>query len=240
MYKIAICDDQEGCLEAVRNKLEKYCGGRGIDMEIRYFYDSDELMEMIEEKKFFDIYFLDVDMPCYSGMDLVKKIREISALPIIVLLTGHERYAIEACGMNIFRYMLKGRWDAEAESLFDDLFCCLEKRKDDKVYIIQNARKYVKFSHRDIMYIEKDQKYAVFMLTDNREETERLSLQQVHRKLKNPCMYFLDKGVILNVHHIRRVEVDRVEMEDGKTFYSCEDNIRKLKQYLCTYWGDYT
>jgi len=74
--------------------------------------------------------------------------------------------------------MLKGRWDAEAESLFDDLFCCLEKRKDDKVYIIQNARKYVKFFHQDIMYIEKDQKYAFFMLTDNREETERLSVSR--------------------------------------------------------------
>lgn len=240
MYKIAVCDDRESCLDAVKTGIEQYCKKHKIDINIRYFKDSDELMEMVEEKKLYDVYFLDVDMPCYSGMDLVKKIREFTSFPMIVLLTGYERYAVQACGMNIFRYVLKGRWDVEAEPLLNDLFCCLAQRNDRKIYVIQNSRKYVKLLHRDIMYIEKEQKNAVFTLTDKTRETERLSLQLVYSKLNDPCMYFFDKGMILNVHHIRRVEENRVVMDDCKEIYGGEDIIRKLKQYLCTYWGDYT
>ena len=240
MYKIAVCDNQESCLETVRNTIEKYCEKNRIDIEAQYFNDSDELMDLIEQKKFYDAYFLDVDMPCYSGMDLAKKIRGLTALPAIVLLTGYDQYAIDACGMNIFRYVLKGKWHEGAEALLDELFCCLRQRDDNKTYTIQNSRKYVKLFHKDIMYIEKNQKYAVFTLTGERKETDRLSLQMVYNKMNNPCMYFFDKSVILNVHHIERVEADKVKMDDGKVIFGGEDLIRKLKQYLCTYWGDFS
>lgn len=240
MYKIAVCDNQESCLDAVKNTIEQYHKKHQIDVEIQYFNDSDQLMDLIEGKKLYDAYFLDVDMPYYSGMDLVKKIRDLTELPIIVLLTGYERYAIQACGMNIFRYVLKSKWEVEGEPLLNDVFCCLAQRNDNKTYVIQNSRKYVKFLHRDIVYIEKNQKNAVFVLIEGRKETERLSLQMVHSKLNDPCMYFLDKGIIMNVQHISRIEDDKIDMDDGKVFYGSVESIRKLKQYLCTYWGDFS
>lgn len=240
MYKIAVCDNQESCLDAVKETIEKYQKKHQIDVEIRYFNDSDELMDLIEGKKLYDAYFLDVDMPCYSGMDLVKKIREITELPIIVLLTGYERYAIQACGMNIFRYVLKSKWEVEGEQLLNDVFCCLAQRNDKKTYVIQNNRKYVKFLHRDLLYIEKNEKNAVFTLTEGRKETERLSLHKVYNKLNDSCMYFHDKGTIINVQHISRIEDDKIDMDDGKGFYGGVESIRKIKQYLCTYWGDFS
>ncbi len=240
MYKIAVCDNQEDCLEIVKATIKQYCEKNKIEIEVRYFNDSDALMDLVEGKKLFDVYFLDVDMPCYSGIDLVKKIRELTALPIIVLLTGFERYAIQACGMDIFRYVLKQKWDVEAKPLLNDLFFRLSQRNENKIYVIQNSRRYVKIFQKEIMYIVKDQKYAIFTLTEKRKETERLALQQVFNKLNDPCMYFFDRGIILNIHHIGRVEEDKVTMDDGKTIFGGEENVRQLKRYLCTYWGDFT
>ncbi len=240
MYKIAICDDEQACLDMIESTIKNYCKEKGFEATCQSFNDSDALMEMVEEHKLFDAYFLDVDMPCYSGLELVKKIKNLTKLPLIVLLTGYEKYAVEACGMDIFRYVLKTKWNTEARILLDELFVRMRQIKDDKIYLISNQRKYVRFMHRDIFYIMKNQKNSVFVLREGKKETERITLQQVYQKLNNPIMYFLDRSIIINIHHIRRIEGDSILMEDGYEIYEGDDNMKQLKQYLLTYWGNLT
>lgn len=229
MYKIAVCDDNQECLDMVKAIAEPFCREKGLEVSFRYFSDSDELLELIEEKRLFDAYFLDVDMPHHSGLELVRKIRNMTAIPLIVLLTGYETYAVEACGLNIFKYVLKAKWKEEAGRLLTEMFARLSQVRDNRIYLINNQRRYVKFMHREILYIIKEQKNAVFILEDREREPERDTLRNVHRKLDNPSMYFLDRTMILNVLHIRRVEGNVVVMDDGYEIYSGDENIRELK-----------
>lgn len=94
--------------------------------------------------------------------------------------------------------------------------------------------------HRDILYIMKNQKNSVFVLGEGKKETERITLQQVYQKLDNPIMFFLDRSIIINIHHIRRIEGNSILMEDGYEIYEGDDNLKQLKQYLLTYWGNLT
>ena len=158
MYKIAVCDDNKAFLENIGQTLSQYTEKTNCDVEVQYISDSDELMELLEEKRLFDAYILDVEMPHYSGLDLVKKIRGISSIPEIVLLTSYESFAVDACGMDIFKYVLKHRWADEAPQVLDELFDRLNRKTDGKIYVIDNQRRYVKFLHSDILYILKKQK----------------------------------------------------------------------------------
>lgn len=239
MYKIAVSDDNKAFLENIGRTLSQYTEKTNCDVEVQYISDSDELMELLEEKKLFDAYILDVEMPRYSGLDLVKKIRGISLIPEIVLLTSYESFAVDACGMDIFKYVLKRRWVDEAPQILEELFAALSRKTDGKIYVIDNQRRYVKFLHSDILYILKKQKNAVFVLSDGTQESERIILKQVFHRLDNPVMFFLDRTIIVNVQRIRRIENNMICMEDGFKLYVGDDKIRSLKKYITSYWGEY-
>lgn len=239
MYKIVVCDDNKDFLKRIERAISRYAEKTNCDVDVQYLSDSDELMELLEEKKLFDAYILDVEMPRYSGLDLVKKIRNISAIPVIVLLTSHESFAVDACGMDIFKYVLKHRWVDEDSQILEELFECLNRKKDGKIYVIDNQRRYVKFLHSDILYVQKKQKNAVFALFDGTQESERILLKHVFHRLDNPQMYFLDRTIIVNVQRIRRIESNMICMEDGFKIYVGDDKIRNLKKYIMSYWGEY-
>ena len=76
MHKIALCDNNPNYLQHLEAIIKSYCQKKGIFIYLQLFTDSDALMDYIEEKNMFDIYILEVDMPCYSGIDIARKIRE--------------------------------------------------------------------------------------------------------------------------------------------------------------------
>jgi DNA-binding NarL/FixJ family response regulator len=54
-----------------------------------------------------DIIFLDVEMPGFSGFDIIRKIHEASLFPDFVFVTGYDQYAIKAIKAQAFDYLLK-------------------------------------------------------------------------------------------------------------------------------------
>ena len=106
MYRIAICDDQKEYLDMIDYTLHNYCRTYNISITLKSYDNSDTLVEEIENKKLFDAYILDIEMTPYSGIEIAKIIESYSSTACIVFLTAFSNYAMEACGMNIFRYVL--------------------------------------------------------------------------------------------------------------------------------------
>lgn len=208
MYRIALCDDNQEYMELMAEQIRAYGETRGVSLRVDEFSDSDLLMDWIETKRTFDVYILDIEMPYHSGIDLARRAKEISHASYIIFLTAYDEFAIEACGMDIFRYVLKQSAYEKIDGVLDELFHHLKRLQDDHMYIIRNSRKFIRIPYRDILYIYKDQKNAVFVLADGRIEKERLSLQEVYQKIdagaKQHDMFFLDRGIILNLSHISR------------------------------------
>jgi len=53
-----------------------------------------------------EILFLDVEMPALGGFDVIDKIG-VAAVPIVVFVTAHTRYAVQAFEVHAFDYLLK-------------------------------------------------------------------------------------------------------------------------------------
>ena len=237
MYKIAICDDNKVYLELIEAKIQEYCRENNLNIELDSFEDSDMLAEYVEEKKMYDAYILDIEMPILSGVELAAKIRECSECAYIIFLTAYETYAIKACGINVLNYVLKDQMEEELDAVLAKLFERLERMNDDKVYVISNQRKYIKIQQKDIIYIYKNQKNAVFVLDGMGEEQERITLQEVHQRLDNPDMHLLDRGIILNMRHVRKIVDDCVWMKGGHNLVTSKAHANELKEHLITYWG---
>ena len=79
-------------------------------------------------------------------------------MPYIIFLTAYDKYAVEACHMDIFWYLCKEKLDDEMAVALDKLFFHMSRQEDNRIYVISNKRKYVKFYYRDIIYVQKNQK----------------------------------------------------------------------------------
>jgi len=238
MYRVALCDDNYDYLKFVEAQIQKYCLQKNIRIELKVFQDGSRLEEATEQGNLFDAYILDIEMPVCSGMDIARQIGNHSPAACVIFLTAHGDYAIEACSLNVIRYVLKDRMEQELDVTLNDLFFRLERLSSHKAYIISNNRKYVKLLHKDIIYIYKRQKNVVFVLPGKREEQERTTLQNVYEKLENPDLVWLDRGIILNLIHVQRVSNDVVEMKDGHKILTGAEHALELKRRLNTYWGD--
>ena len=237
MYKLTFCDDNLEFLNQMIEKVRSYGSENGIAFDIQKFSDSDSLMEQIEEKKLSDVYMLDVDMPNYTGIELADTIRKYSNTALIIFITAYDSYAVDACGINVVRYLLKDRMEQELDGVLDELLVRLEQIHDDKIYVISNQRKYLKILQKDIVYAYKHQKNTVFVMADGDEEKDRITLQDAFDKMNNPDMIWLDRGVILNRNHIRKVTGDMVIMDGGYEITAGDGRVREIKKALSEYWG---
>lgn len=239
MYKIALCDDDRRYLNIVEDIVRRYCLKNNILIEIEIFDDSDKLAENLEENKTHDAYILDVEMPNLSGVELSHLIRERAKNAYIIFLTAHNQYAIDACGINVIKYIIKERMEKELFNALNQLFTRLDKMKKEKTYVICNKRKYIKILQSEIIYVYKKQKNAVFVLEHVEDEWERATLQEIYQTLDNCDMYMLDRGIILNISHIRKILPDKVIMDGEVELTSSKLRINDLKEYIVSQIGEW-
>lgn len=238
MYKIAICDDEDVYLELVYKKMKKYCEKKEIHVTIKQYKKCGNLVEDAECGRLYDAYILDIKMEGYSGMEAARAIRKNSSTAVIIFLTAYAEYSVDACEMNIFRYVLKEKLDVRFDEVMDQLFYRLDRLEMNGMYLISNQRKYVKVLQKDIIYIYKRQKNIVFVLLGGKEEWERGTLRDAFEKLNSRDMFFLDRGIILNLFHVQKIEGYKIIMTEAYDISTTIEHVTELKRVLATYWGE--
>ena len=88
MLTIAICDDDFSSLQSIRANAENFISRHPASpVQIREFQDSLEFLDSIENTACPDLVLLDICMPCVSGIEIARKIREKTAATKIIFLT---------------------------------------------------------------------------------------------------------------------------------------------------------
>jgi len=81
--KILICDDE---IEIV-NVLKKYFENKGLFVD--YALGGKESLQLIIQETGYNIIFLDVNMPGFTGVEILQYIREHHVKAKVVVLTGY-------------------------------------------------------------------------------------------------------------------------------------------------------
>ena len=106
MIKIAICDDEAN----VRAYLSSLIEAQSCPCEVVEYASAGDCLADHRE---FDLLVLDIELsPDRSGLDgmaLARKIRECTTgtQPVIIFVTGYERYVFDAFDVGAFQYLLK-------------------------------------------------------------------------------------------------------------------------------------
>lgn len=236
MLHIAICDDDRAAVENHKNMTEhclKDCGSIG---KIETYTTSDNLLcDIVEDRLFFDLILLDIEMPGCSGMEIAGKIRPCLPDVKIIFITSHIEYAIDAFELSIFRYVPKNELDRRLPAAIWDALKLIELEAG-KTYTIRTNSRLEKIPYREIYYIERDGKNASITAVGGISKV-RKSLQQVYAELGAEEFIFTDRGCIVNMIHILQIKDGTAVLKNGETLPISRSHLQEVKEQINHYWG---
>lgn len=236
MLHIAVCDDDMSAVQSHRLIAEdclRQCGSAG---EIVTYTDSDNLLyDITEDKFFFDLILLDIEMPGSSGMELAEKIKPCLPDVKIIFITSHIEYAIDAFELSIFRYVPKEDTGKRLPAAIVDAVKLIALQ-DGRTYTIRTNSRLEKIPYKEIYYIERDGKNASITTADGISRV-RKSLQQVYAELDAEEFIYIDRGCIANMIHIMQVKEGMVVLKNGVSLPVSRSHLREVKEQINTYWG---
>lgn len=236
MLHIAVCDDDMSAVQSHRLIAEdclRQCGSAG---EIVTYTDSDNLLyDITEDKFFFDLILLDIEMPGSSGMELAEKIKPCLPDVKIIFITSHIEYAIDAFELSIFRYVPKEDTGKRLPAAIVDAVKLIALQ-DGRTYTIRTNSRLEKIPYKEIYYIERDGKNASITTADGISRV-RKSLQQVYAELDAEEFIYIDRGCIANMIHIMQVKDGMVVLKNGVSLPVSRSHLREVKEQINTYWG---
>ncbi len=236
MLRIAICDDDSNVVEAHAKVAEESIKKCMAAADVTTYTSSENLLyDITEDKYFYDLILLDIEMPGSTGMEVAEKIKPFLPNVKIIFITSHIEYAIDAFELSIFRYVPKNDIDKRLPAAIEDAIKLIQL-EEGKVYTIQTNSRLEKIPYKEIYYIERDGKNAS-IISDGGVSKVRKSLQQVYEELASEEFIYVDRGCIVNMIHIMQVKEGMAVLKNGTSLPISRSHLQEVKEQINIYWG---
>ncbi len=213
MIRIAVCDDEQRCLDECSNLINEYKEAHpGTEAEIRCFRTSRDLLSA-REKKSFDAYILDVYIDTLSGVDLAREIRKDNDEARIIFLTTSAVHYRDAFRVQAAHYLEKPVERGEFFEALDRIF----NEETEKYYAVKDMGVISKVKIKDILYITSEDHYKS-IVTPERSYFVRGTMKDILMGINEENFYLLNNKVIINLKRLKKISSSEIEMEDGTLF----------------------
>lgn len=238
MIQVAVCDDEPLLLEKIEKETKNCLEKQKVFSVISTFTSGENLLYEIKEGGVFDLLLLDIELPGISGMELAKEIHDLLPGALLLFVTAHYKYAVDAYELNIFRYIPKNQLKERLVHAVRDAVKVLEIQKADS-YLITNQNRMERIPLKNVFYIMREGKNAVFYIGAgaSREECRvRKTLGELYEELDREDFLFIDRGCIVNLRHISSIVHFDCILSDGTKLAVAQSRMTELKKKLNEFW----
>jgi two-component system LytT family response regulator len=212
--KILIVDDEV----KAQSLLKKLITDLGVELE--QLFTASNLLEGIDiiQKENPQIVFLDIEMPEYSGLEILDHI-DLEQYPFkIIFTTAYQQYATEAFKLSAVDYLLKPIDPDELEIALNKAIKIIEQNKlASQIKSLQNALNELKvkkialevphgiiFTNPDeIIYFEADGMYTNVVLKDQKKRLICKPLKHFVEQLsKNKFFFKPHRSYLINLNYM--------------------------------------
>ncbi|MBS1924105.1 MAG: response regulator transcription factor [Bacteroidetes bacterium] len=249
MINLVIVDDEVNQIKLIRDCIESYFP------QIRILGTANSVPEaetLIRNTKP-DLVFSDIDMPPYSGFDLLKRFEKIDFS--VVFITGFDKYAVRAFEVAAVDYLVKPvtpeflqraikKFEVEAErkksaELLQVLLHNHTIHQKDEMHIaLPKFSGFDVIKLRQVIHIRGEGNYSRFFLSDNTERLVTKQLGVYEKALIDFDFYRVHKSNMVNLQHVKSVSHNNggeVVMSNGSVIEIArgrkEDFLLKLKPF---------
>lgn len=219
--KTLIVDDEKMARKELIYLLEK-------DDRFQFEDEAENGKEAISllKKNNYQLIFLDIKMPGFSGMEIARLLKEFKNPPEIVFTTAYDEYAVEAFKLAAIDYLLKPINEERFKETLDRVFSGLKEENEGikKANKLENLLEVLENNDEDNTLckipVEENERYRLvdyteiyyFSTAENKvkvhNETEtyltNLSLKELEKRL--PSDFFrIHRSYIVNLNKIKEV-----------------------------------
>lgn len=235
MIKIAILDDNTNDMQYVKSLIDIYCREKKELFQVQLYENAMDLLFDLDQGKYFDLFFLDVEMPMYSGLEVAREIRKYYLDSIIVYITNYVEYAIEAYEVNAFRYIPKSLLEIKVPEALDAMITKMQNEKQ-RVYVITHYLDMEIIDHKDIFYFQKEGKY-ILIFHKKGESRVRKTLQEFLKELDSDDFLEVRKGCAVNIRNVMSIEQQEMILRNGTRILVSRRYLNKIKEEIMNYWA---
>ncbi len=235
MIKIAICDDEAN----IRAYLSSLIGAQSCPCEIVEYASAGDCLADHRE---IDLLFLDIELaPFGSGLDgmaLARKIREraTGTQPVIIFVTGYERYVFDAFDVGAFQYLLKPVDEEKFAQVFSRAVAqiAIAKEKPGRVLTLQSANTSKTVPLDSIYYIESSN-HKVELHLKNGEFVCYAKIGDLELELQDQ-FFRIHKGYLVNLAYVAGYSKTEVTLTNGERLllskYKYQDFVKAYLHFL--------
>ena len=235
MIKIAICDDEAN----IRAYLSSLIQAQDCPCEIVEYASAGDCLADTQE---IDLLFLDIELtPSGSGLDgmaLARKIREqvTETQPVIIFVTGYERYVFDAFDVGAFQYLLKPVDEEKFAQVFSRAVAQIgtAKEKPERVLTLQSANTSRTVPLDSIYYIESSNHRVELHLKDG-EFACYAKIGDLELELQDQ-FFRIHKGYLVNLSYVAGYSKRSVTLTNGERLllskYKYQDFVKAYLHFL--------
>ncbi|MBQ7925823.1 MAG: response regulator transcription factor [Lachnospiraceae bacterium] len=218
---VAICDDEEFFRDSLYSLVTACMNENKYTFSIERYTDGEMLLEDVASgDKEYDLFFLDIDMPKMSGMDVAKRLRQKGANGIICFVTSHDRYALDAYKVEALGYVIKPAQYVDVKKLVEkaviQIFHQYDIKEAEKRFLEINTQKgKTLVDMQNILYIEKRRNQSVIHLEAG-EVVCYESLKSLYDRLNQSVFCYAHQGYVVNFDKIKEVLPTFIALGEGR------------------------
>ncbi|GAB4194827.1 MAG: LytTR family DNA-binding domain-containing protein [Thermoflexibacter sp.] len=214
--KFVIIDDEEKHRNLIKSILKEeknlLCSGEASCVA--------EGLALIEETSP-DLVLLDIDMPDGTGFDLLKSISPIDFQ--VVFITAHDEFAVKAFKFSALDYLLKPidpeelllavqkaqkvQQQSQNQLQLATLLSNVESFSQQvKKLVLKDSDNIYIVSTQEILYLQADNNYTSFFLTENRKIVVSKTLKEYEQLLENSGFFRTHQSYLINLAYLQRID----------------------------------
>jgi two-component system LytT family response regulator len=197
-----------------------------------------------------DMVLLDIRMPEMSGLDVLRRLRQLDHVPAVILTTAHDQFAVRAFELEVLDYVLKPivakRCIAalerarrmiemgQAEAMVAGAQRLFEPALPLEWILVRSGTTMMPVKLAAVMHIEAQDDYVLLHGMD-RDHLASIRMHELESRLSCPPFVRVHRSHIVNLDHVSHVagEIEgrlKVTMANGSSIPVSRDRARELRR----------
>lgn len=227
--QVAICDDDRGCCSQIEKWLINYRKREKVEIQVDVYFTAESLLNEIKNKRWYDVIFLDIELPQKTGIELGHEIRKSmdDERISIIFISGKTEYCQELFDLEPQNFHCKPL--SEKKIILDMEKAVKRTNTHKKIlkYMDGNIPRGILLGK--IIYIEAKEKTLIVHTKDNESVIVRESVVKVSREFARDHICQCHRSYLVNLFYVDRYESKELYMSDGTKIpigRKYQDNIK--------------
>ncbi len=230
MYHIAVCDDEREVLQYIGQLLVDEFHKQGIEVSIDKYDNGQKFLNAFTKHIGYDVVFMDIDMPDCDGIEICKKIRNLSGHILCVFISNRDDLVFQTFEIHPFRFVRKSEIELQVHQLILDI-CKEWGRVRSLMLHIEDASSLetYQFEIARIIYVEA-QLGNTKIVTQDGEFTMKIKLSDVELMLASHNFLKPHRSYLINYKYVYRISKTKIELSNGYAIPVSRKRIDEIRR----------